>query len=393
MTASVPRPRCRRCPSVVYFIFSLLPVDCRLRCSEVCRSWRCALWEPTAWTRLHLTAAGGVRMPARHFSRLPFDNQDALLALTAARAAGSVRSLHVSLTHVTHAALLATAAINAGALRELHASADDASAEVACATVDQAEALLTAAPLLRVLATDLCCDDAAAAVLAVRRALRNEAPFAPLSVRQLHARLSTEPDVVVFVEDVTAHASLRALSLEDAWLDAPAVLDGVVDAVLARSSLERLHFCNCRLSPASAPALTRLLCSEALTTLSCKRMALLDAPSAAVLAAAFHASTTLTSLTLHTAGVFADVAVGAELLRALTGHASVRALCLRGNRVAAEHGAAVGASLAALLAANAPALTELDVSQCDLHAAGLRPLFEALPANSPGSTIVRSGQP
>jgi hypothetical protein len=43
--------------------------------------------------------------------------------------------------------------------------------------------------------------------------------------------------------------------------------------------------------------------------------------------------------------------------------------------------------LGALLAANAPALTELDVSWCDLGDEGLRPLFDALP---PANTHLRA---
>jgi hypothetical protein len=51
--------------AVVLHIFSLLPVDCRLRCLEVCRGWRSVLSEHSLWTRLDLTAAsGGVRVRA-----------------------------------------------------------------------------------------------------------------------------------------------------------------------------------------------------------------------------------------------------------------------------------------------------------------------------------------
>jgi Ran GTPase-activating protein (RanGAP) involved in mRNA processing and transport len=116
-------------------------------------------------------------------------------------------------------------------------------------------------------------------------------------------------------------------------------------------------------------------------------MTTLDAPAAAVLAAALRANSTLTSLTLNFAGVLGDAAAAAELLGALTGHASLRVLSLRGNYVIAAHQAAAGASLGALLAANAPALTELDVSRCNLGDDGLRPLFAALPRNSHLGTL------
>jgi hypothetical protein len=108
----------------------------------------------------------------------------------------------------------------------------------------------------------------------------------------------------------------------------------------------------------------------------------LDAPAAAVLAAALRANSTLTSLTLRQVHLYDDAATAAELLGALTGHASVQTLSLKGNRVADADRAAVGAALAALIAANAPALTRLDVSRCGLGDDGMRALCEALPRNT-----------
>ncbi len=77
-----------------------------------------------------------------------------------------------------------------------------------------------------------------------------------------------------------------------------------------------------------------------------------------------------------------DPAAAAELLGALSGHVSLRVLHIGGNGTAAAHGAAAGTLLGALVAANAPALTELNVSWCRMGDAGLRPLLEALPANT-----------
>jgi hypothetical protein len=80
-----------------------------------------------------------------------------------------------------------------------------------------------------------------------------------------------------------------------------------------------------------------------------------------------------------------DPGAATALLGALTGHASLRTLDLSSNTINAENpaeAAAAGAALGALVGANAPALTELDVSACFLGDAGLRPLFDALPANT-----------
>jgi hypothetical protein len=80
-------------------------------------------------------------------------------------------------------------------------------------TADEASALLGAAPLLDVLATDLACNGAD--VQATHRALRNEAPFGLVRVRQLRATLDDEPEagVVALAADVAAHASLSELTL------------------------------------------------------------------------------------------------------------------------------------------------------------------------------------
>jgi hypothetical protein len=363
--------------SVVLHIFSLLPVDCRLRCSEVCRGWRAVLLERSLWTRLDVSPSSGVRVRAgagRGRGAL-----DGLLRCAAARARGGVEALHADPRFVTHAALLEVAAANAGALRELHALDD--SRYPLLVTAEEAGALCGTAPQLRSLCVDLRALNAD--VAAARRALRNEAPFGPLRVRHLRANFFRHDDAAAFVAfaaDVAAHASLRSLFLEGAPLDNRPALEALLDPALA-CRLHRVSLWRCSLSSASAPALARLLLGGALTELEVVGAArLLDAPAAAVLAAALRASATLTSLSLNEAGVFDDAAATAELLGALHGHARLRALNLECNRVAddADRGA-VGAALGALLAANTPALTQLDVSRCTLDDACLRPLFEALP--------------
>jgi hypothetical protein len=361
----------------VLHIFSLLPVDCRLRCSEVCRDWRAALAERSLWTRLDVTAESGVRVREGA-------NVNDLLRCAAARAGGGLQALHICEEHVTHEALLEVLAANAGALRELHTR----DASNLGYTPTQAAALLAAAPLLHAFSTDLFNEDED--VPTTRAALRNEAPFGALRVRRLNVRFDVgdgddadedaeEASVLAFAADVAAHASLRELELESAPLFTLAALNAVVDAALTRR-LQTVAFDSCDLLPASAPALARLLRSDALTTLECWGMDLLDAPAARVLAAALRANSTLTSLTLKGVGVFRDAAAGAELLGALTGHARLRVLNLGGNAMLAAHQAAVGAALGALVAANA--LSELEVSECNLGERGMRALVAALPANT-----------
>ncbi len=202
-------------------------------------------------------------------------------------------------------------------------------------------------------------------------------------MRHLSATLPDEAEagVVAFAADVAAHASLVRLTLLGAPLSTAAAIDAVVDAALARR-MDAVALSFCGLSPASAPALARLLSSDALTTLECSHTDLLDVPAATLLAAALRENSTLTSLTLIVARVWEDLDAAAELLGALTGHASLRVLNLACNRLFGPPAEELGAVLGTLVAANAPALTELDLSNCILRDAGLRPLFEALPGNT-----------
>jgi hypothetical protein len=109
----------------------------------------------------------------------------------------------------------------------------------------------------------------------------------------------------------------------------------------------------------------------------------LDAPVAALLADALRDNSTLTTLVLVGRGVdiWRDAAAATALLSALTGHPSLQMLDISANDVHV-HAALAGAALGALVAANALALHELDVSGCQIGDAGLGPLVDALPANT-----------
>jgi hypothetical protein len=98
-------------PALVLHILSLLPVDARLRCAEVCRSWRAALEERSLWIRLDLTASGV--SPKREVT-------GALLHAAVARARGELVALDLrDCALIMFDALLAVVTANGGALREL----------------------------------------------------------------------------------------------------------------------------------------------------------------------------------------------------------------------------------------------------------------------------------
>ncbi len=99
---------------------------------------------------------------------------------------------------------------------------------------------------------------------------------------------------------------------------------------------------------------------------------------------ALRANSTLTSLILESCDVWQDAAAAALLLGALTAHRSLRTLVLGADRILGEEqqAPAVAAALGALVAADAPALQELDISHSGLGDACLGALVDALPLNT-----------
>jgi hypothetical protein len=367
-TALAPLPL-----ALVLFIFSLVPVDQRLRCLEVCKGWRAVLLERSLWTRLELSATAGLARRAT----------EALLRAAEARAGGQLQTLHLTDSEfITHDALLAVARANADTLTELRMESSGFNRYGdTFALFDEVEAVLGAAPRLRILAADVCCEEVAEA----HRLLRNEDLFAAVRVRKVLVLTNDEAGVLALAADLPAHTSLTNVHLVDAPLRTLAALDTVVDAAVALR-LPSLTLYNCNVTPASAPALARLISGGWLTELyvwNGGQEQLLDQPAAALIAAALRANSTLTSLTLRSCELWHDAAVATLVLDAVTAHRSLRTLDLNYNRIQAgeQHAPALGEALGALVAANAPALHELNVSQCGLGDAELGPLVDALPHN------------
>jgi hypothetical protein len=158
-------------------------------------------------------------------------------------------------------------------------------------------------------------------------------------------------------------------------------MNALADAALARQ-LQKLDLC---FSPPPAPEpLARLLARGWLSHLGLWFTAtapLFDAAGAAVMADALRATTALTSLELCRAELCSDLPAAAAVLSALVGHHSLRTLILCAEEVADVDAAPLGAALAALVAADAPALQELSVRGSTLGDAGLAPLMDALPRN------------
>jgi hypothetical protein len=363
--------------AVTLHIFSLLPADARARAACVCRLFHATLADGQAWTALDVTAASGLARPAT----------DARLRAAAARARGALTSLDVSsCAAITHATLLGVVTANAGALRRLRTHGCRWAHDLGGVRVLAA----AAAPALHAFDTDVVAEDVAEA----RAALRREGELAPLRLRALATDCTGAPAEVLtsLAADVAAHASLTRLSLTHARLHTPGLLDTLVDALLTHS-VASLALWECTFPESPAASLARLCHGGALCELSiisgfvaAGDAALLragDAAGAAKLAAALAGNAALSSLTLMGLGLWGDAPSAVALLAGLTGHPRLHTLKLPLNALgdAATRGAA-GDALGALVAANAPALTDLDVSYCALSDEGLRPLCDALPANT-----------
>ena len=364
--ASLPQPLALR-------IFAALPPDARARCACVSRAWRALVADESLWLRLDLK-------PARPSMRALVT--DAFLRGAAARACGRLRALDLRCCiGFSHDTMLAVVAANAGSLRELRCASTGDPIRPWCVDL---EALLRAAPALRVLEAFAAC----ATVEEARRALQYGLPAGPLQDSSMTVTCmgADEAALLALAADLSQQVAIKCLTLLYTNLgEMPAVLDAIADAFLAASTLRTLHLLYCSLSPAAGVALARMLRDGGIVELYIGNSGaqLLDAPAARLLAAALRDNTQLRKLSLCSIGLFREPAAAVELLGALTGHPTVRELSLRGNfcfLVAAEAGCA--AALAGLVAANSAALHTLDVSYCRIDDASMRPLLEALPGNA-----------
>jgi len=230
----------------------------------------------------------------------------------------------------------------------------------------------------------LACPDCPAA----EALLTGAAPFAPLRLRAL--QLCTFPPEALqqlrpALDDAATHPSLRELVFSNCGEVTTEAMEHIVAAAVARS-LPALRFSDARLDADSFGVLTRALGDGALQELALNRFDGSWCHDAAVdaFADALRANTTLTRLTLRNTAhqhigpgtVYGDLASTATLLRALCGHPTLRTLC------AAAGGSPVAPAVAAVIAADAPSLTTLDVSGNSLGDEGLGTVLDALAHNT-----------
>ena len=194
-----------------------------------------------------------------------------------------------------------------------------------------------------------------------------------------------EPLLPELLAAVRAHPFVSQLALENFSVSAEA-MDALVDVVLA-CKMTYFQLDKSGAPPASVGALARLLkSSNVLQILDITNdeddAPLLGAAAGAQLAAALAANTTLQTLSLDGVDFWDNHEAAAAVLRAATSHPSLCELNLVHNAVWDAPWA--GAQLAAVIAANSPALKELYLGgvESDLGDVGMAPLMDALPQNT-----------
>ncbi len=324
------------------------------------------------------------------FLRAERQRFESVLRGASGRALGRLSLLDLSQHHVRWRVLLPVLAANVGSLRELYLFAARALNFDASSTAPIVEAVVAAAPQLQALTAEVM----SCAWEDAPRVLRSEPPFAQLQLRcSLEVHFDGEAGVAGGMDhfgpfaaefaDAALQPGLTRLCVGGADTAQPALMDALVDAALARrlQSL-KMEFC----SPPAAAPLARLLAEGSLAVLDVGPPGvaftpLFDAAGAALVADALRMNTTLTKLYLYGADLCLDMRVAGALLGALVGHPSLSALrILFENTTRADCGA-FGAALAALIAADAPALQSLVCFNSSLRDAGLTPVVEALALN------------
>ena len=369
-------------PNVVALLFSLLPLDARLRAREVCRGWLFFLKDVCFWTHVDLSASCGVNPRFLSDSRLAL----ALLRTACVRAQGSLQS--VDLSGVEHRVqdewedepvqlvlqwLDSVSAANKASLRDLVAPHMRL-------IVDHVTALCRALPLCRVHCFVYC-----NAVEALPL-LRCEPPFALLSIHELCVLGDVDGDQAVLdlASALSVYQGMEKLTLSYVPLTTRAVVDALVDAAIS-AGIKDAHFEYCGLTQTALPALMRLIQSPGFERLEVWNdgRTLFEGPAIPAFCEALRKCKSLRKLELAEINLWADTAAATQLISALEELPALQKVTLTWNRT---HGRpdvqrAAGECLARLIA-RSTSLRVLCASYSQLGETGMTPIFEALSGDS-----------
>ena len=375
-------------PNVVTLLFSLLPLDARLRARGVCRGWRFFLEDVRFWTHVDLSASCGVNSRFFAWGYLALQ----LLRAACLRAKGSLRSVDFSgdVGNIVGQPFVLQwleymSAADKGGLHDLVAQSS------VRYDVEQVTALCRALPLCRV-RCGVSCSYVEALPL-----LRRKPPFTLLSMNTL-AVVDHDEDgdrtVLDLASALTGYTGIESLHLFELLLTTRAVVDALVDAAIS-ADVKSACFHDCGLSQTALPALTRLLQSPGFERLSVwnGHQAMFEGPAMPVFCDALRNCASLMTLELLHVNLWDDTAAASQLFAVMEGHPALQELSTEGNRTNGMPAAqqAAGECLARLIA-RSTSLRVLHLSYSRLGEAGMAPMFQALTGDSGLAELDVSGE-
>jgi hypothetical protein len=348
-------------------VLALLPADARARCAAVSPAWRAAVADAALWTELDLTRAGGCTCASLNPATVLAALAPRLAHLRVLRVQTSCEEPEQRFSAEEALRALLRLARGGGAPRlrslrlagKLHLCYGDGEQTLLALAKTRQLALLEAEELD-------CGPPCAAAMLSAPSVRVRHVHWTCPRVSEFFG-MRAMPDWLLSA--LAQHAALEAFTVNSSIT--PAELTRIVDIALTRR-LTALKL-STHLPPGSVPQLARLLregASLRRLTLEIAGIHLFNADNVAVFADALRANTTLQHLKLSCLGMwlFHNAGWSSALCAALEGHPSLESLVF--YDMSAGHGVDAGAqsgfraldaSLAALLRANAPALTALGV--------------------------------
>ena len=315
-------------PDVVALLFSLLPLDARLRAREVCRGWRFLLEDVRFWTHVDLSASCGVN--PRFLNPRYGEERVALALLWAAsvRAKGNLQSVDLSGVSLDDDNedesfvlqwLDSASAADKASLRDLvaptHSWLNNEQVTAVCRTV----------PLCRVR-----CRVMRNAVEVLPR-LRREPPFTLLTIYELYFFGETfgEQPLLDLASALCVFKGMEKLKIVELRGAGDAVVNALVDAATS-AGVKDMRLEDCRLSKASLPALARLFQSPGFEGLSVRSNTdvLFDGPALPAFCEALRSSKSLRMLDLSAVNLWMDVASASQLIAAMEGPPALQEVCL-----------------------------------------------------------------
>jgi len=393
-----PLPR-----NAVEQIFKALPVDTRLRCREVSRSWRAALADWSYWSTVDLGLGSGVKKPSA-----------ALLEAATSRAGGPTGLEEIALffiDKISFAQLLCVLRKHRQTVWSVNAAIGNVDpyrhAWESLLTIADVQTLIAAgAPALTQALVRLTCGMSAALPL-----LRCEEPFGDkvhlysLWITEgAHFEVPGDREVEVFTEALRQRELAEGgrtsgnLGLTELRWDGSVgsvAAFGMISAICVECRVEVLDLQNPELTLLHVPALTRVLQCDSLMQLHIVNLHPIPifagqnvpgdhgelAQNVTAFCAGLRAATQLIDLSLQCLDMFFVPADGAAVIRALAGHPTLCALNVSGNEPRSDSARLLmGEALAALIVPDSK-LRHLDLNYCHLGDAGMKPLFHALRAS------------